>query len=89
MTPESWVRTLAAAVLGVAEESLSVTIAPRTSDKTGLAELACEVRLNGEILTGEQEARVQEVLTAAVEAANVMNEARKQGVPVTPRRNNR
>lgn len=75
---------LVAVVLGVEDHRVSVLLQNRISDKTGLPELACEIRLDGEIITGEDERLVQEVLNKAAAAAAVVTEARQEGVSVTP-----
>lgn len=77
------VRVLASTQLGVAEERVTVAVAVRTNDKTGRDELAVDVRVDGEPLSGAQEVVVQEVLHAAVEAASIIAEARAEGVALS------
>lgn len=76
-------RVLVAAANAVPEDNVSVTASLRMSDKTGLEEVAVDVRVNGELLSGAQEALVQDVLNAAREAAQVVHDARAEGVTLT------
>lgn len=82
------ITTLAAVALSVEEHRVSVVIALRVADKTGLPELACEVRLDGEIVTGENERAVQGILNEVAAAAAIINEARQEGIVLTPRKKN-
>ena len=80
------VRTIAATVLQVNPNRITVAMEQRVSDKDGQPMVACDIRLDGELLNAVQEAELQEVFRLIREAAAITSEARAEGVAVTVKR---